>query len=70
MITLVDTFNGNTISQHRTVLAAVKAQRRHMAALRRRAGENAYVTYKFLRDGVKVDDIEIMEAIGELDNWL
>ena len=69
MITLVDTFNGNHISKHRTVLAAVKSQRKHLAAVRRANGSNSYLTYAFRRaDGTPVDGDEITQAQMDLDN--
>ena len=46
MIILQDTFNGVQISRHRTVLAAVKAQIRHLRAVRRHNGASSYLTYE------------------------
>ena len=44
--TLTDTFNVSVISQHRTVLAAVKAKYRHARAVVRRNGRGSYVPYR------------------------
>ena len=44
--TLTDTFNGTSISQHRTVLAAVKAKYRHARRVERRNGRGSYVPYR------------------------
>jgi hypothetical protein len=45
MITLTDTFNKKKISSHRTVLAAVKAQSKHLAKVKKVNGANSYLTY-------------------------
>jgi hypothetical protein len=50
MFTLHDTFNDYPISRHRTLLAAVRARRKHARDISRRNGGNAYVTYA-IRDG-------------------
>lgn len=62
MIVLNDTFNGHEISRHRTLEAAVRAQMRHIRAVKRANGQNSYLTYSFTRtDGKPVDGLEIME---------
>lgn len=68
MITLHDTFNGYLISRHRTLLAAVKAQRRHLARVRKANGANSYLTYSFRENGKPVDGGEITAAKMELDS--
>lgn len=68
MIELIDTFNSVRLSRHRTLLAAVRAQRKHLAAVRRHNGDNAYLTYGFRREGggwCRSDDIG--DANHELD---
>ena len=67
MITLHDTFNGNQISSHRTLENAVKAQRKHLAAIQRRYGRNSYLTYKFLEDGEPVAPGEVVAVQQALD---
>ena len=69
MITLYDSFNDTKISTHRTLVGAVKAQRKHLAAVRRNNGQNSYVTYAFrLADGTPVDADEITLVRMDLDN--
>jgi hypothetical protein len=43
MIILTDSFNSVTISRHRTVDAAVRAQRAHARAVARRNGRGSYI---------------------------
>ena len=62
MIILSDSFNGNKISSHRSVLGAVKAQQKHDRAVKRNNGANSYVWYEFKRNGVSVDPDDIIEA--------
>ena len=45
MITLADTFNQSIISTHRTVAAAVRAQRAHARRVERRNGRGSYINY-------------------------
>jgi len=45
MFILRDTFNDVLISKHRTVLGAVKAQAKHIRAVRKHNGDNSYLTY-------------------------
>lgn len=62
-IKLIDTFNEVEISTHRTLEAAVRAQRKHLAAVRRCNGQNSYLTYAFrYSDGTPVDGDEVMEV--------
>lgn len=44
-IILTDTFNNRKISTHRTVEAAVKAQAKHLQAVKRANGDSSYLTY-------------------------
>ena len=68
MIELHDTFNGWLISRHRTLTNAIKAQRRHLAALQRAHGKSSYLTYGFREaDGTSCDPEEIMAIRMELD---
>ena len=46
MYILTDTFNDVKISNHRTVLAAIKAKHRHARAVARRNGRGSYVIYR------------------------
>lgn len=67
-INLIDTFNGNKISSHRTLESAVKKQRRHIAAVKKANGENSYLTYAFrFADGTPVDAEEIVATKMALD---
>lgn len=68
MITLHDTFNDREISKHRTLRAAVAAQRKHLAAVKKANGASSYLTYAFRENGKPVDGDEITAARMELDN--
>ena len=67
MFTLTDTFNGVIISRHRTLERAVRAERRHLAAVRRANGKNSYLTYSITRDGRPVDPDDIWPIQQEID---
>lgn len=63
MFTLNDTFNGRTISNHRSLEAAAKAKYKHSLAVERRFGKGAYLTYEITQeDGQKVDEYDLMRA--------
>lgn len=68
MILLLDTFNHYTISRHRSILAAVKASRKHARAVKRHNGANSYIPYGYRNsDGTPVDPDEVMTAQMTLD---
>ena len=68
-IKLIDTFNANHLSTHLSIMAAVKAQRRHLAAVKRANGQNSYLTYAFrYSDGTPVDGDEITAVRMDLDD--
>ena len=70
MITLTDLFNQQVISRHRTLRAAVIAQRRHLAAVQRHNGPNSYLTYSFTRgDGAPVDPTDAQIALDREKYW-
>lgn len=63
MFTLADTFNNNIISRHRSLVAAVRAKGKHLRAIRRRNGQNSYVTYEITGpDGEAVDYDDLINA--------
>jgi hypothetical protein len=64
MITLIDTFNGRSLSRHRTLKNAVLAQRKHSAQVKKNNGPGSYVTYCFEADGEPVgwDKIEAVKT--------
>jgi hypothetical protein len=63
MFTLTDTFNNNIISRHRSLVAAVRAKGKHARAIRRRNGQNSYVTYNITGpDGAAVDYYDLINA--------
>lgn len=62
MIVLTDTFNNRVISRHHTAENAVKAQHRHLLAVRRHNGPNSYLTYSIKRDGGQDISDDISEA--------
>lgn len=61
--TLTDTFNDQVISRHFTVLAAVRAQTRHLRAVRKANGKNSYLTYSITSD----DHCDISEEIFDAE---
>lgn len=67
MYTLTDTFNGVTISRHRTLERAVEAERRHLAAVRKANGKNSYLTYSITRDGEAIDPDDIWPIRQAID---
>jgi hypothetical protein len=66
MFELYDTFNDRLISKHRTLAGAVRAQSKHLRALRRREGSWSYVTYSIEHDGTAVHANAIMAAEREV----
>jgi len=61
MYTLFDTFNGNTISRHRTLLNAVSASLRFSRSIRRANGDSSYIPTEILRNGKRLSESEIDE---------
>jgi len=68
MYILTDTFNGSLISRHRSARAAVRAQRKHLASIRRRNGENSFLTYSIRHSSGQYIQDEVMDAQFRLDN--
>ena len=62
MFTLTDTFNNRTISTHRTLNAAVKAQAKHSRAVKRHNGSASYIPTAITENGKPVDEYEMMQA--------
>lgn len=67
MITLIDTFNGRSLSRHRTLENAVLAQRKHSAQVIKNNGPGAYLTYCFEADGEPVGWEEIESVKMEIE---
>lgn len=65
---LTDTFNRLEISRHKTVLAAVRAERAHLRAVRRANGRDSYLTYSITSTHKRDLEDEILWARQELDN--
>ena len=63
-ITLLDTFNNVTISSHRTLAAAVKAQLAHARAVKRWNGQSSYIPTRILIDGEPMNEDQATEAQG------
>jgi hypothetical protein len=60
MYTLIDTFNRATLSNHRTLMAALKSQKAHLKRLKK---HSAYVTYKIVKsDDTLITRDEMIEA--------
>jgi len=62
MIKLIDTFNQVVISKHRSVLAAVKAQIKHIRAVRKHNGDSSYLTYSITQNGRRVNEYDLICA--------
>lgn len=56
MVILTDIFNNVVISRHRSVYAAVRAKHKHMRAIKKRNGGNAYVWYKITCTKGEIND--------------
>jgi hypothetical protein len=56
MIALFDTFNSTLISKHFTLKNAVKAQRKHLKAVRKYNGKTSYLSYGFAEYTGKEND--------------
>ena len=69
MITLIDTFNKVEISKHRSLINAIKAQRKHLTAVKKANGANSYLTYSFFEDGKPVDQEIVIETKCNLDRF-
>ena len=62
MYILTDTFNDRELSKHRTLEAAVKAQRKHLRAVKRANGESSYLTYS-ITEGCKPVDPDMIDHV-------
>jgi transposase InsO family protein len=67
MYILTDTFNRTLISRHRSARAAVRAQRKHLSDIRRRNGENSFLTYSIRHSSGRDIQDEVMDAKFRLD---
>ena len=61
MFNLINQFTGRTISNHRTILAAVKAQTKLCKRVKRIHGNSAYTPVTILCDGQKLTESQIDE---------
>jgi hypothetical protein len=66
MFKLIDTFNARTISTHRTLDAAVKAQAKHSRAVSNANGSSSYIPKKIVEvvngEETPVDQYDLMAA--------
>jgi hypothetical protein len=62
--TLHDTFNGGTVSVHRSIETAVRAQLSHSRAVKRANGQNSFIPTRILCDGKRLDDNQQESALG------
>lgn len=61
MYTLIDTFNRTTLSNHRTLLAAIVRQKAHSKRLKK---HSAYVTYKIVKsNGTQITRDEVIDTM-------
>ena len=62
--TLHDTFNGGTVSVHRSIETAVRASMRFHRAVKRANGKNSFITTEIRCDGKRLDDNQQEAAHG------
>ena len=62
--TIHDTFNGGTVSVHRSIETAVRASLRFHRAVKRANGQNSFIPTRILCDGVRLDDDQQEAALG------
>ena len=62
MYELRDTFNDRTISRHRTLAKAARAELAHDRAVRRANGSSSYIPTEILLDGAAIDGNELDRA--------
>ena len=63
MYTLINTFGNIAISDHRTLVGALRKQKKHVKAIRGIYGQNSYVTYKIVKsDGTQITRDEMIDA--------
>lgn len=60
--TLHDTFNGGTISVHRSIKTAVRASYRFTRAVKRANGQNSFIPTVILCDGKRLDENQQQKA--------
>jgi len=63
MIKLIDTFNHTLISKHFTLKYAIKAQRNHLKAIKKRYGNSSYITYALENEDGTENDWELIDEI-------
>jgi len=69
MIKLIDTFNNQLISKHKSLRNAIKAQRKHLKAIKKRNGNSSYITYALENEDGTENDWELIDEIRiQLDN--
>lgn len=70
MFKLIDTLNDYTISAHRSLDAAVKADKAHSRAVKRANGENSYIPTKIVEiingEENEVDYYDLIRAENNL----
>lgn len=66
MFKLIDTFNNCVISNHRTLVAAVKASAKHSRAVRKANGSSSYIPNQIVEvvdcEEVPVNEYDLMAA--------
>jgi hypothetical protein len=69
MIILTDTFNSRKIYSHRSIEAAVKAEKKHLSAVKKANGSSSWLTYSITStDGRDIGE-EIDRARMSLNGW-
>jgi hypothetical protein len=62
--TLHDTFNGGTVSVHRSIEAAVRASYRFSRAVKRANGKKSFITTEIRCNGKRLDENHQESALG------
>jgi hypothetical protein len=68
MYTLIDTFNKQIVSRHRTLSGAVTAEFKMHSTIKRLHGNNSYITMRILDNGKRLSEDQIEEAYGRYSN--
>ncbi len=68
MYTLIDTFNKQIVSRHRTLKAAVAAEFKMQSTIKRRHGKDCYITMRILDNGKRLTEDQIEDAYGRYSN--
>jgi hypothetical protein len=69
MFCIYDTFNNKIVSQHRTVVAAIKADQKFKRTINRVHGKNSFIPTE-LREVVNGEAVRLDPDCADLATWL